>query len=140
MAIAEPAFSIVCSDIKASSLADLHGRLVLVVTTQTDAVPLPATSATTVSLRRDDDLAPPPGSCVAADPTAWRAFAVLADLPAERLAGTLFLIDAEGWLRMVQRAGAEGGKQAPQDLLAAERYVQENPVKQANGGDHGHQH
>ena len=137
MAFAEPAFSIACPDIKASSLADLHGHLVHVVTTPADAAQRPGTSGMTLLLRRDDDLRPPPGACVAADPMAWRAFAILADLPAERLAGTVFLIDAEGWLRMVQHAG---GGQAPQDLLAAERYVRENPVKQANGGDHGHQH
>ena len=140
MAFAAPAFSIVCSDIKASSLADLHGRLVHVVASKADAAPWPGTSGTTLSLLRDDDLGPPPGSCVAADPTAWRAFAVLADLPAERLAGTVFLIDANGWLRMVRRAGDEGAGQTAQDLVAAERYVGENPVKQANGGDHAHQH
>lgn len=140
MAIAEPAFSIVCPDIKANSIADLHGRVVHVVTSPIDAASPPETSGIALSLRRDDDVRPPPGSCVAAEPTAWRAFAVLADLPAERLAGTMFLIDADGWLRMVQRAAGEGGEQAREDLLAAERYVRENPVKQANGGDHGHQH
>ena len=64
-------------------------------------------------LLRHHDVGPPPGSCAAADPTAWRAFAVLADLPAERLAGTVFLIDADGWLRMLQRPGAEGKSRHP---------------------------
>lgn len=139
-AIAEPAFSIVCPNTKASSLAGLLGHVVRVVTSPTDVDSPPGTSGRTLLLQPDDDLRPPPGACVAADPTAWRAFAVLAGLPAGRLAGTVFLIDAEGWLRVVQRAGAEDDEQAREDFLAAERYVRENPVRQTNGGDHGHQH
>lgn len=140
MAIAAPASSIACPDARANSIADLHGRLVRVVTSPTDAAPLPETYRAMLLLRRDEDPRPLPGACVAAGPTAWRAFAVLTGLPAERLAGTVFLIDADGWLRMARRAGIEDGEQAREDLLAAERYVRENPVRQANGDNHGHQH
>ena len=49
-----------------------------------------------------------PAPCVAANPAAWKAYAVLADLPPDRLSGAEFLIDPNGWLRAIRRPGTAG--------------------------------
>ena len=47
----------------------------------------------------------PPGLCVAGDETVPLAYGIVSGLDAAHLAGTIFLIDDEGWLRALQRAG-----------------------------------
>jgi putative copper export protein/mono/diheme cytochrome c family protein len=123
-----PAFPIACAGVTASRMEDLRGRVVLVVAGEGRP---PSPGVVVVSLGR----APVPGACVAADPAAWQAFAILADLPADALSGAAFLIDANGWLRAVHRPGSAGGW-----LATAIRDIDARPIQQLSGGQHEHHH
>jgi putative copper export protein/mono/diheme cytochrome c family protein len=133
-----PTLPITCNGIPATSTADLRGHAVLVVLGDT-AASVPTQDAITLFVPADD-LKPEPGTCVAADPAAWNAYAVLADLPPDEAAATAFLIDPNGWLRAVQRPGTTGGWHSHNDLLAAIRDICAHPIEQNTGVSHEHHH
>jgi putative copper export protein/mono/diheme cytochrome c family protein len=133
-----PAMPITCNGLPAFTTTDLLGHAVLVVLGDT-AVPVPEQDAVTLFVAQND-LRPTAGTCVAADPAAWNAYAVMADVPADKAAGFTFLIDPKGWLRAVQRPGVAGGWHSRDDLLAAIRAVSAHPIQQTSGGSHDHHH
>jgi putative copper export protein/mono/diheme cytochrome c family protein len=136
-----PAMAVTCAGVPASTMADLRGHAVLVVAGATVPVEVPPQGGvSTVGLALRDSAAPASGACVAADPAAWGAYAVLADLPADALSGALFLVDPNGWLRGVRRPGASGLWQTRDDLIAAIRGICSSPIQQSDGGSHGHHH
>jgi hypothetical protein len=65
---------------------------------------------------------------------------VLAGLPSDKLAGAEFLVDPNGWLRAVHRPDAPGGWHTTDDLIAAVRGIDANPIQQLSGGSHEHHH
>jgi putative copper export protein/mono/diheme cytochrome c family protein len=133
-----PAFSIVCNGVGAAAMADLMGRAVVVFLGDTPAA-VPTRDAVTL-LVPERDLKPRPDTCVATDPAAWNAFAVLADLPLDEAAGSVFLIDPNGWMRAVQRPSATNGWHSRDDLLAAIRGICAHPIEQSSGASHEHHH
>jgi mono/diheme cytochrome c family protein len=136
-----PAFAVRCAGVAASVTADLLGHAVQVVTgalTPTE-VP-PQDGVTTVALTLRDDTSPAPGACAAADSTARGAYAVLAGVSADALAGNEFLVDPNGWLRAIRRPGAEGAWPKGDDLIAAIRGICTHPIKPPGGGPHEHHH
>jgi putative copper export protein/mono/diheme cytochrome c family protein len=132
-----PAVSIRCAGVAASYVADLLGYAIHVVTG--DEIP-PRSGMAIVTLDLRDGVVPAPGTCVATDPAAWQAYAVLADLPPDKLAGAEFLIDANGWLRAVHRPGSAGGWHTPERLIAAISDIGAKPIQQPDGGMHAHHH
>jgi putative copper export protein/mono/diheme cytochrome c family protein len=136
-----PAAPLSCSGSPASGMADLLGHAVHVVTDASSAVvPPPGADIVTLVLSPQGDTAPSPGTCVAASPSAWQAYAILADLPPANLAGTEFLIDAHGWLRAVHRPAAAGGWRTGQSLIAAIRFFADQPIQSPSEGHHAHHH
>jgi putative copper export protein/mono/diheme cytochrome c family protein len=151
-----PAMAILCNVLTASTMADLHGHAVFVVLGDAGAgrAAVPAQEAITLSVSAEPVSAaggsapkasaagtkPVPESCVAIHPTAWNAYAVLADLPLDEAAGSEFLVDPNGWLRAVQRPGVTSGWHSRDDLLAAIRGICTHPIEQPNGGSHEHHH
>jgi putative copper export protein/mono/diheme cytochrome c family protein len=123
----------------AATMADLRGRAVLVTLGEPLKTAVPRGDAVTLVVP-PDEAKPAPGSCIAADPAAWNAYAVLADLPADEAAGAAFLIDPNGWMRAVQRPGATDAWHSRDDLLAAIRAVCAHPIDQPSGGSHDHHH
>ena len=122
-------------------MADLRGHAVHVVTDAADDDEIPPQSGiTTVTLNLRDGTAPAPGSCVAATPAAWQAYAVLADLPPDQLAGAEFLVDPNGWLRAIHRPNAAGGWHTAASLIAAIRGIDAKPIQPPSGGQHEHHH
>lgn len=103
-----PALQLQCGDDTMVSLDALRGQIVHLVALDP---PSPAAFAnlglqddglaTTVVLPRDPSSLVPVGShvCVATDAAAWTAYARVAGLSPETLAGAQILIDREGWLR-----------------------------------------
>jgi hypothetical protein len=100
--------------------------------------PVDGVRTVTVLLARHGLPAAPHGGCVAADQAAWDAYADLAGVSADNLAGTQFLIDPDGWLRALRRPGEAGGWSSPNELVAAVRAICTSPVAHADGGIHGH--
>jgi putative copper export protein/mono/diheme cytochrome c family protein len=147
VAIRAPSFPVACDGVAASSTMDLRGRALHVIVGEAarsqPPVP-PEAGISTVTLivpsARAASAGPAPGACTAADPTAWTAFAVLADLPLNQAAGTEFLIDPDGWLRAMEPPGATGGWRSGADLLAAIREICTHPIEQPTGGEHDHHH
>jgi putative copper export protein/mono/diheme cytochrome c family protein len=151
-----PALPILCNGLPASTMADLRGHAVFVVLADvaTDLAAVPAQDAITFNVSAETEPAGDgsatkasaadtkltPGSCVATDPTAWNAYAVLADLPLDEAAGAEFLVDPNGWLRAAQRPGVASGWHSRDDLLAAIRGIRAHPIEQPNGGSHEHHH
>jgi putative copper export protein/mono/diheme cytochrome c family protein len=136
-----PALPISCAGVAASRMADLHGRAVHVVTDAAAGDRIaPQSGIMVVTLNLRDGAAATPGSCVSADPAAWQAYAVLADVPPDELAGAEFLIDPNGWLRAVHRPNAAGGWHSGESLIAAIRGMNAKPIQQPSGGQHEHHH
>jgi hypothetical protein len=122
----------------ATSTAELRGQAVHVMAEPAaqdePSIPLQAhTSAVILVLRQDAN--PPPGSCIAAEPAARDAYAILAARPVERLAGTEFLVDPEGWLCAVRHPGSNRWS-TRDDPIADIRSICTSPINPPNGGDH----
>ncbi len=131
-----PSFEIACDGVAASASTDLRGSAVLVVAGGPPAAPVP--NAVTLDLRPGD--APPPGACVATDPAARGAFAVIAGVAPEDLTGTEFLADPNLWLRAVHSPNTAGGWHTTAELVAAIQQICTSPIEQPAGGTHEHQH
>ena len=124
--------------IRCPAITGLAGHAVHIVTSDgfDDDVPAVA-GVTTVTLDLRDDTE---GACVSADPAAWGAFAVLADVPPAELAGTEFLVDPNGFIRAARRPGSAAGWRTKDELIAAIRGICTHPIEQSNGGPHDHHH
>jgi putative copper export protein/mono/diheme cytochrome c family protein len=136
-----PAFPVTCVGLAASGMADLRGQAVHVVTDDAakDAIP-PQAGIKTVTVDLRDGAKPAAGSCVAAASSAWQAYAVLAGVAPDKLAGAEFLIDPNGWLRAVHRQGEAGGWHTRDDLIAAIRGICSSPIQAPSGDQHEHHH
>ena len=91
------------------------------------AQPAPVPGLTTVLASSGPADKPAPGLCIASDGAVATAYAILADAPVAELAGAQYLIDADGWLRTLQRAGSEGWND-PQALQADLRALRDHPL------------
>jgi mono/diheme cytochrome c family protein len=136
-----PAVPVTCAGLTASMMADLRGHAVHVVAGEAARYEVPPQAGiSTIDLVLRDGFPPREGGCVAADPTAWTAYAVLADLRPDQLAGAEFLVDPNGWLRAVRRPGAAGGWRTKDDLIAAVHGIRASPIRQLSGAQHDHHH
>jgi mono/diheme cytochrome c family protein len=122
-----PGLNATCAEGRTVTLAALRGKVVRVVFGANSPPPLPPDArATTILL-------PPPGSsapegCVARDPAAARAYAIVTGSRDRPPAGTEILIDANGWLRAVLRPGEES------DLAAEIKRIAAAPLPPEAGG------
>ncbi len=131
-----PALAIDCDGVQASVMGDLLGHAVLVAMGDTPPT-VPPRDAITLLVPKEYRQ-PARGSCVGADPSAWEAYAVLADVASDRAEGSTFLIDPNGWVRAVQRPGATGAWRSRDDLLAAIQVICAHPIEQTAGASHEH--
>jgi putative copper export protein len=128
-----------------TDLAALRGRVLRLVATPTDGrlelpEPPPELPVTTLLLTRDEPASASlsPGVCTSSSPDAWTAFAIIAGVDEDRLAGTVLLIDANGWLR--SRVSGEPSEQAPpgEDPDERIRRIAAAPFAIADIGSHRH--
>jgi putative copper export protein/mono/diheme cytochrome c family protein len=143
--VAVPGFPVVCNGVAASTTTDLLGHALLVVIGEAaravSSVALPPGAITLVVPSGEAGAAtPPPGDCAATDPAAWTAFAVLANLAPDKVAGAEFLVDPGGWLRAVRPPGKTREWQSADNLLTAIHEICIHPIEQSAGGQHGHHH
>jgi putative copper export protein/mono/diheme cytochrome c family protein len=145
--IAAPSLPITCVDGQ-TEMQDLHGKVVRVVAEdraerETPPSPIPPQDGfpvITLELTRTPPSGRPSSGCVAASADAWPAFAVLAGVPPERLGGIEFLIDPNGWLRVVRNRDEGAEHDTIDQLIAAVREICAHPILSENGGGHEHHH
>jgi hypothetical protein len=120
---------------------DLKGRVIRLVFAGT----MPATEiAGDVADRLVTVLAMPGGvsvdetHCLARDPSLTQAYATVSGIPSDKLPGTEFLIDTNGWLRAVQKPGATINWNDPGKL--EEQVVQLCAHPLAASGSKAHHH
>ena len=117
-----PGFEVSCGG-QAAPLGGLHGRFVRLVVGAAGAVPAAADDVVTVGT-----VAAPAGGCTAADESVVAAYAIVAGVAPDALAGAQFLIDGDGWLRAMQAPGATMGWDDPKMLSAEVRQLRAHPV------------
>jgi mono/diheme cytochrome c family protein len=110
-ALLAPDFGATCAGGGRITLSDLRDKAALIValrSDETDLPPLPealAARLVVIALARDRQIEETGGLCVADDPAAWTAYAVIAGVDGESLGGMQFLADPQGWLRAVWKSG-----------------------------------
>ena len=132
--VAAPSLAAVCSDGKEVALEDLRGKYVRVVIGDGQMVPVSSTAPVIVLAHQRQEI---PG-CVAEGDTAWAAYAVLAHVAPDKLAGTQFLIDPAGWVRWVLPPDKAAAWASPEGLQAVIRDVAAHPLAASSGGHHHH--
>lgn len=140
MPIPAPSMPVRCPDPRIATLADLRGGLVVLAADDPSLPPPPDLATedglpvTVVRLRYDGT------GCRAASGDAWPALAILAGLAPETLAGTAFLVDAQGWLRAVRRPAGRPAWSDPARLVTELRDICTQPLTQSSGVPHAHTH
>ncbi len=121
----------------ADRLSDLRGRFVRVTSVAGGPVPETPDQVPDATILRLDGTVPA-GGCGVALGHARDAFAILAGLAPDRVAGFEFLIDPAGWLRAVHEIGRGPDWSDPAVLNAALRTLRAQPISDALGGIHVH--
>ena len=123
--VAAPDFVAKCQDGRTLTMADLRGNVARIVAEDPQepasaAVPS-APDVVTIALQREAHTTAA-ADCATADPAPWAAYAVVSGVDPEALAGTQFLVDAQGWLRRRARPGESDA------LVAAIAEIRANPL------------
>ena len=131
-----PQFDARCAGGGIVDLDDLAGRALRIVASSADEDVAPAAEAgaATIVLARTPGAMAESGACVTLEPASWTAFAILAGVAPEALAGSEFLADNNHWLRVLRRPG---DTRALSDQL---RDIAAHPLPQDAGGTRGHRH
>ena len=136
-----PQFDAACADGRTIDLDDLRGRLLRIVAVSGDQPPpQPVGEVTTILLARGHLAPTDPAECVANEPQAWTAFAILSGVPDDALAGEQILIDRNFWLRARWRPGEPGDWTNPQALATVVADIAAHPIAATAGGGHVHRH
>ena len=145
-AVQAPGVDLACAGRAAQTIGDLRGDVLHVIATDDPAAIDPAQSLLvepgvrmTTIVVTPNGVPPLPGACVSVDRADWTAMATVAGLTPETLAGTQFLIDAEGWLRAEERPGEGAVRWAdPSALLADARVICTTRIASAAPTGHVH--
>ena len=108
---------------KTVTLDDLRGHIVRLIIGPVHPM-APNPDVTTIFATPSPDAA----ACVANDEMVPLAYAVVSGVAAHDLAGTTFLIDADGWLRAMQRPGAPAAWNDPKALAAEIGVIRAHPL------------
>jgi mono/diheme cytochrome c family protein len=138
-----PDFPLACHGLPASSLRDLRGHALLILAGAAAGTPPPIppvhnVSTVTIALRSDGEV--PAAQCNGESAAAWDAYAVLAGTMPADLAGAIFVVDPNGWLRAVHWPDAPGGWHTDAELVEVVRSISTHPISIASGGEHEHHH
>jgi putative copper export protein/mono/diheme cytochrome c family protein len=135
-----PDIQLRCADGRAGSLGVLRGRVLrIVVVAAGQPALVPQAQVTDVWIASDPGLRPGPGSCLADDPAAASAYAIVGGIAPGDPAGARFLVDAQGWLRAAWRPGEPAGWTEPRALLNMIAEIRTHPLAESAGG-HAHRH
>jgi putative copper export protein/mono/diheme cytochrome c family protein len=125
-----------CANGRTISLADLRGSFVRLVIGATSSTPTPGI----ITVLATSDPAARAGErvCIASDEDLPQAYAVVSGLAPSELPGSEFLIDAEGWLRAVQRPTAAPGWNDPKILATEIQDLAAHPIAANAAASHAH--
>nr|WP_283949736.1 cytochrome c [Limobrevibacterium gyesilva] len=130
-----PQFDADCADGRAINMDDLRRRVLRFVAAPTARMPpVVDIEVTTILLAGKRPIEPDPAACVANAAETWAAFAIIAGVPQEGLAGAQFVADRNGWLRALWRPGE------PMTLAEVIRDIAAHPLPLSAGGVQGHRH
>jgi putative copper export protein/mono/diheme cytochrome c family protein len=139
--IQAPKFQAQCSSGTLTS-DDLHGMVIRLVFG--NAMPPPPTESNIadqlITVLATPATVPVKGSqCLAQDPSLVAAYSLVAGIAPDQLAGTEFLIDANGWLRAVQKPGQTISWNDPGQLSTLVTEICTHPLAESSSG-HSHHH
>ena len=133
--VAAPALAALCGDGRALDLEELRGRFVRIIAARPGDEPPPPSAVATIRLLQVPGETP---DCVASGSDVWMAYATVAGVAPAALAGTQFLVDPAGWLRLSlppARAAAWADEAA---LAAVTRDLAAHPLTAAAAVHHHH--
>jgi putative copper export protein/mono/diheme cytochrome c family protein len=134
-----PGIQLHCPGGQAGSLGALRGSILrIVILPSGRPAPAPAAPATDVWVTADPRLRPGPARCIADDPAAAAAYAIIGGIAPGDPAGAQFLVDAQGWLRTGWHPGEPAGWTEPRALSTMIAEIRTNPIAASAG--HGHRH
>ncbi len=126
--VTPPALEATCSDGRSLTLDDLRGRFVRIVAGDAAVPVLPEADAITLQLLLQPSELP---GCTFGGPDIWAAYAVMAGVAPDALAGTQFLIDPSGWLRAGLTQRESGAWMTAEGMTAAMRDAAAHPMAAA---------
>jgi putative copper export protein/mono/diheme cytochrome c family protein len=135
-----PQFDAVCPSDRTLSFDDLRGRLLRIEArsgSEREDAP-PQVDATTVLLVRNHASRPIEAACVAVEPEAWSAFAIILGQKPDTLAGWQILVDKGSWLRAAWHPGDPGDWNDPQALEDIIRDISAHPLAITPPSGHVH--
>jgi putative copper export protein/mono/diheme cytochrome c family protein len=134
--LAPPALAASCGDGSSLDLEGLRGRFVRIIAARPGEEPPPAAAAIpTIRLLEEPGEAP---GCVASGPEVWTAYAVVAGVAPEALAGTQFLVDPAGWLRLSLKPSQAAAWASEAGLAAAMQDLAAHPLAAGAAVHHHH--
>lgn len=133
--VVAPSLTVVCDDGKAFDPRDLHGRFARIVALgPNDAGPAKSDVPVVLLSKRRVEI---PG-CIAEGDATWAAYAVLAHVSPDRLAGTQFLIDRSGLVRWSLAPSEAGIWATATGLQGAVDEIGRHELGAAGGASHHH--
>ena len=130
-----PAIQAVCGDTSTVAIEDLRGKFVRIIATQPTAELAEKSELPTIELVRQPAEGP---GCIASGEEVWSAYAIIAGVTAERLAGTQFLVDPNGWLRMILAPEASAAWSTREGLATAVNEIAAHPLVASAAHHHHH--
>jgi len=123
-----PSFNATCPNGESISSAALRGRVVrlVVLKDRSGDAPTLQVLSETIALSKDPD--PSSKLCTVQELEAFTAYGVIAGIAPEALAGAVFLIDANGWLRFAAGLGAA----SPSEIERATEEIFKAPLSRAH--------
>jgi putative copper export protein/mono/diheme cytochrome c family protein len=143
--IRAPDMAAACAGTRYATLTDLRGKVLRIVFADSDVKPpvLPQGGVDIVTITipaEGGPMIPAAANCIATDPAIRVAYGVISNTPPAQLAGSEFLVDPNGWLRVMRRGEADGGSMTdPESMLAEIEQICRHPIE-TQGGSIGHHH
>jgi putative copper export protein/mono/diheme cytochrome c family protein len=138
-----PQFDAQCAKGRVIDLDDLRGHALRIIAVSSDELPEPSSAGDldvmTILVTRKIATEQTGPACIASEPQAWTALAIIVGLSPDALAGTQLLVDQNAWLRAKWRPGDREDWNDPRVLSELLRNIAANPII-ASSSVHAHHH
>ncbi len=140
-----PDLTAICQGGARATLADFRGKVQRIIFAASDSIPpvppQPGIAVMTIAIPAGDaSMKPSDDSCIATDPSIRAAYSIISGVSYPQMAGVQFLVDSNGWLRLMQPAGADSTLAADQQALLVEiERIYRHPLENKGiGSPHHH--